>query len=147
MVIIGFICGSIQAQGLKFYGIKASIEERTSFFVFEEGSSPVFSQYIDLDFELKIQEFGSFGYLLHIVDNQNNTAYSFTYTNIDKLSSAFKFNIEGKANLISMNVVNESIKSKWLPVRLHIDLTTGQSSLSINNITNNSEKKLNISED
>lgn len=146
LVIIGFICGSIQAQGLKFYGIKASIEERTSFFVFEEGSSPVFSQYIDLDFELKIQEFGSFGYLLHIVDNQNNTAYSFTYTNIDKLSSAFKFNIEGKANLISMNVVNESIKSKWLPVRLHIDLTTGQSSLSINNITNNSEKKLNISE-
>lgn len=146
LVIIGFVYAPIQAQGLKFYGIKASIEDRTSFFVFEEGSSPVFSQYIDLDFELKIQEFGSFGYLLHIVDNQNNTAYSFTYTNIDKISSAFKFNIEGKTNLISTIVVNESIKSKWLPVRLHIDLTTGQCSLSINNISKQSLRKLNISE-
>ena len=146
MIIIGFVFAPIQAQGLKFYGNKESIEQRTSFFVFNEESSPIFSQYIDIDFELKIQEFNSFGYLLHIVDNQNNIAYSITYTYIDKLSGAFKFNIEGKTNLISMNFVNGSINSKWLPVQLHIDLTTGQSSLSVNNTKKYSQRKLNIAE-
>jgi hypothetical protein len=136
---------TVQAQGLRFYGNKESIEKRTTFSIFDEGSVPVFTQYIDLSFELKILDFGSFGYLLHIVDPQSNVAYSFTYTYIDQLSSAFKFNTEGKANLISMNFTNESLKSKWIPIQLHIDLTTGESFLAVDHKTKKSISKLKTS--
>lgn len=144
LAVFGIFFGPIlQAQGLKFHGNKEPIDQRTSFFIFNEGSVPVFTKYIDLSFELKIQDFDTFGYLFHIVDNQNNAAYSFTYTYIDQLSSAFKFNTEGKSNLISMNFTNESIKLKWIPVRLHIDLNTGQCSLAVDNRVKQSIGKLN----
>jgi len=132
----------VKAQGLRFHGNKESIEKRTTFFIFNEGSVPTFSQYIDFSFDLRIQDFGSFGYLLHIVDPQNNVAYSLTYTYIDQSSSAFKFNTEGKSNLISMNFINESLKSKWIPIRLHIDLATGQSFLTVEHRTKKSISKL-----
>ena len=135
----------LQAQGLKFYGNKEPIGQRTTFSVFDKGRVPVFTQYIDLSLELKIQDFYTFGYLFHIVDTKNNVAYSFTYTYIDKSLSSFKFNTEGKDNLISMNFVNDSIRSKWIPVRLHIDLASGQSSLSVAGKIKQSISKLKIS--
>ncbi|MDP4237854.1 MAG: hypothetical protein Q8904_00095 [Bacteroidota bacterium] len=135
---------SLQAQGLRFSGNKESIEQRTSFLIFNKESLPVFNKYFDINFELKIQDFDTFGYLLHIVDPQNNVAYSFTYTYIDKRSSAFKFNAEGKTNYISMNFINDSIKSKWISVRLHIDLSTGQSTLAIAGRIKHSINKLKI---
>lgn len=137
-----FSMPSLQAQGLRFSGNKESIEQRTSFLIFNKKSLPVFSNYFDINFELKIQDFETFGYLLHIVDSQNSVAYSFTYTYIDKLSSAFKFNAEGKTNYISMNFMNDSIKSKWISVRLHIDLSTGLSTLAIAGKTMHSTNKL-----
>jgi DNA-binding SARP family transcriptional activator len=142
-IVIGIISlPEIQAQGLRFYGNEESIEQRTTYFVFNKGSIPAFNQYLDFSFELKIQDFSTFGYLLHIVDTQNNTAYSFTYTYIDESSSAFKFNTEGKTNLISISFKNESIKSKWIPVHLHIDLSTGESSLSVAGRTRQSSDKI-----
>lgn len=143
LVIIGFVSITTQAQGLKFYDNKESIEQRTSFLVFDEGLTPSFSQYIDFRFDLKIQDFGNFGYLLHIVDPANSIAFSFTYTYIDKTSSSFKFNIEGETNLISMDFINESIKSRWIPIHLHIDLANGQSTLTIDNRKKKSDKRLN----
>ena len=105
---------------------------------------PVFSKRIDLSFEMKLQDFDTFGYLLHIVDPQSNAEYSFTYTYIDKWSSAFKFNAEGKTNQISMSFINDSIKSKWISVRLHIDLSTGLSTLAIAGKKKQSTNKLKI---
>ena len=67
-----FFVTSLQAQGLSLSGNKESIEQRTSFLVFNKKSLPVFNNYFDICFELKIQDFNTFGYLLHIVDPQNN---------------------------------------------------------------------------
>lgn len=137
---------TLQAQGLRFYGNKKSIDQRTSFFIFDKESVPVFTKYLDLHFDLRIQDFNTFGYLLHIVDPQNNVAYSLTYTYINKFSSALKFNTEGKTNQISINFTNTSIKSKWIPVRLYIDLSTGRSKLTVAGITRQSINNLEISE-
>lgn len=138
LIVFGIVFAPmLRAQGLKFYGNKESIDRRTTFLIFNNTYLPVFNKYIDISFELRIQDFDTFGYLLHIVDSQNNAAYSLTYTYIDKTSSAFKLNIEGKTNVISMNFTNESIKSKWIPVRLHIDLTNGKSTLAINSRAQN----------
>lgn len=138
LIVFGIVFApTLRAQGLRFYGNKEPIDRRTTFLIFNKTDIPVFNKYIDISFELRIQDFDAFGYLLHIVDPQSNAAYSLTYTCIDKNSSAFKFNIEGKANIISMNFANESIKSKWIPVRLHIDLTNGKSTLAINSRTQN----------
>jgi len=137
---------TLQAQGLRFYGNKKSIEQRTSFLIFNKESVPVFTKNFDLCFDLRIQDFNTFGYLLHIVDPQKNVAYSLTYTYIDRFSSAFRFNTEGKTNQISISFANASIKSKWISVRLHIDLSTGQSALTVGGNTKKSVSKLDISE-
>jgi two-component SAPR family response regulator len=121
----------LQAQGLKFHGNKESMDQRTSFIVFNERFSPVFSKYIDISFDLLIQDFGTFGYLLHIVDDNNDEAYSFTFSYLDKNTSAFNFNAEGKSNIITMDFTNESLKSRWIPVRLYIDLEAGDCSLAV----------------
>lgn len=132
VMMIGIIAiPNIQAQGLQFYGNKMPISQRTSYRIFNEKSAPAFNNYIRINFELKIQDFYTFGYLLHIVDPVTDTAYSLTFTDIDKGVSAFKFNTEGKSNLISMSFINDSIRSKWIPVTLQIDLSTGQSTLTI----------------
>ncbi len=121
----------LQAQGLKFHGNNESMDKRTTFIVFNERFSPVFSKNIDISFDMLIQDFGTFGYLLHIVDDKNDEAYSFTFTYLDKHTSAFKFNSEGKSNIITMDISNESLKSRWVPVKLHMDLETGDCSLAV----------------
>jgi two-component SAPR family response regulator len=136
---------ALQSQGLKFHGNKESIVQRTTFLIFNKESSPIFRKFIDINFEVMIDDFDTFGYIFHIVDQQNNTVYSLTYTYIDKSSSSFKFNAEGKTNHISLDFVNDSIKSKWISVKLHIDLPTGMSSLAIGGKTMHSRKKLNAS--
>jgi len=146
-VVIGIVpIQTLQAQGLRFYGNKKSIEQRTSVLLFNKESVPVFTKHLDIRFDLRIQDFETFGYLLHIVDPMNDVAYSLTYTYIDKFSSAFKFNTEGKTNQISINFTNAFIKSKWIPVRLYIDLSTGQSTLTVAGTTRQSINKLKISE-
>lgn len=122
---------TLQAQGLQFYGNKFPIAERTTYHIFNESTIPTFTNYITIDFELKIQDFNTFGYLLHLVDPATDTAYSLTFTDVDKGISAFKFNTEGKTNHISMNFANDSLQLKWIPVKLHINLSTGQSTLDI----------------
>lgn len=131
-----------QAQGLQFYGNKTPIEQRTSYLVFNEKSMPTFRKHLEISFELSIQDFATFGYLFHITDPQTNAAYSFTYTYIDNRSGAFKFNTEGKTNHLAMTFVNDSIKSKWIPVKLYIDFATGQSTLSIAGRTAQSVSKM-----
>ncbi|MGQ1947531.1 hypothetical protein ACT3CD_10595 [Geofilum sp. OHC36d9] len=142
VVITMVFVSTLQAQGLRFYGNLEHIERRTSYLVFNEKSAPVFTKYIDISFELKVYNCDTFGYLFHIVDSQDDIVYSFTYTYLDNWSSAFKFNTEGKINHISMNFLKDSIRSKWIPVRLHIDLSTGQSTLAIAGKTKHSISKL-----
>lgn len=119
------------AQGLQFYGNKMPIEQRTSFTLFTQEPLPVFSGFIDIEFDLRIAQSRTFGYLLHMVNPNNNEAYSFTYSYVNDETSVFKFNTEGKTNHISLNLPNTAIISQWLPVKLHVDFKTGKSILTI----------------
>lgn len=144
-ITIKFLVGSTSlAQGLQFYGNNYPIEQRTSYTVFDQTHSPQYTQYLHFCFDLNIQDFSSFGYLLHLTDPQNGTAYSLTYTYIDESSSAFKFNTEGKTNHISITFINDSLESRWFPVELHIDLISGQSILKIAGKTERSTQRIQI---
>lgn len=121
----------LSAQGLQFYGNKMPIEQRTSYILFTQEPLPVFSDFIDIEFDLRIAQSGTFGYLFHMINPNNNEAYSFTYSYVNDETSVFKFNTEGKINHISLNLPNSAIISQWLPVKLHVDLRTGESMLTI----------------
>lgn len=131
LIIILFATPYTSAQGLRFYGNKVPIEQRTSYKLFNKENRPVFSDYIDIEFTLRISQSETFGYLFHMVNPANNDAYSLTYSYVNDKTSVFKFNTEGKMNHISMNFSNDSVISQWLPVKLHIDLVTGESLLMI----------------
>ncbi|MCI1681041.1 MAG: hypothetical protein LKI39_00610 [Bacteroides sp.] len=131
LIIILFASPYLCAQGLRFYGNKVPIEQRTSYKLFNEEFLPVFSDYIDIEFSLRISQSRTFGYLFHMVNPANNDAYSLTYSYVNDKTSVFKFNTEGKVNHISMNFLNDSVISQWLPVKLHIDFETGGSVLTI----------------
>ena len=131
LIIILFASPYLCAQGLRFYGNKVPIEQRTSYKLFNEEFLPVFSDYIDIEFSLRISQSGTFGYLFHMVNPANNDAYSLTYSYVNDKTSVFKFNTEGKVNHISMNFLNDSVISQWLPVKLHIVFATGGCALTI----------------
>ena len=121
----------LSAQGLQFFGNKVPIEQRTSYTIFSKKQTPVFSNFIDIEFELRISQSETFGYLFHMLNPISDEAYSLTYTYVSEKNSVFKFNTEGKVNHISVTVPNDSVISQWLPVKLRIDLLKGESLLMI----------------
>lgn len=133
LMVLLFANPYLSAQGLQFYGIKVPIEQRTSYALFDKEQAPVFSHYMDVEFDLRISQSDVFGYLFHIVNPQNNDAYSLTFSYVNDESSAFSFNTEGKVNHIAVSMPNDSIISQWLPVKLHVNLLTGESMLTIGN--------------
>lgn len=128
----------LSAQGLRFYGNIMPIEQRTSYSLFTQEPLPVFSDYMDVEFDLRISQSGTFGYLFHIVNPDNKEAYSLTYSNVSNEESVFKFNTEGRVNHISLSLPNKAIISHWLPVKLRIDFGTGKSLLTIGGSTGKS---------
>ena len=137
--IFSLIPFPIQAQGLQFYGNESSIEQRTSYHPFGQKNQPVFTDYLDIEFQLKILTANTFGYLLHICNADNpELSYSLTYSYENGNSSAIRFNTEGQMNHISISLHNDSLLSRWIPVRLHLELSTGASQLSIGEHTGKS---------
>ncbi|MDD3036569.1 hypothetical protein [Bacteroides sp.] len=122
-----------------FYGNKLPIEQRTSYTLFDKDKLPVFSGYVDIEFDLKISQSDTFGYLLHLVDPENHDAYSLTYSYVNNKTSIFKFNTEGKKNHIAITMPNDSIISRWLRVKLHIDFLSGKSRMSIGSQSTNGD--------
>ena len=131
MIAILIATPHLSAQGLQFFGNKVPIEQRTSYTIFSKKQTPVFSNFIDIEFELRISQSETFGYLFHMLNPISAEAYSLTYTYVSEKNSVFKFNTEGKVNHISVTVPNDSVISQWLPVKLRIDLLKGESLLMI----------------
>ena len=67
LIIILFATPYTSAQGLRFYGNKVPIEQRTSYKLFNKENRPVFSDYIDIEFTLRISQSETFGYLFHMM--------------------------------------------------------------------------------
>ena len=134
----------MKAQGLLFYGNKTPVSvHRTSYIVFDKKKAPTFSNYIDIQFDLKIPREKTFGYLLHLIDDKINPAYSLTYGYIGDEISVFKFNTEGIENHITINCPMVYVQ-KWTSVKLHIDFLSGVETLSIGKYVKKSDKRFRL---
>lgn len=130
-IIMVLVASRLNAQGLQFYGNKVPIEQRTSYRLFDGERRPAFTGHIDIEFDLRISQSSTFGYLFHLIDPANGEAYSLTYSYVNDSSSSFNFNTEGKVNHISISLSNDSIISQWMPVKLRIDFLGEESVLSV----------------
>ena len=137
LITIFSVFSHIHAQGLQFYGNQNSIEQRTTYIPFNDKEQlPVFYDCIDIEFDLRISQENTFGYLLHMSNSEDpSTTYILTYSYAKDNESVFRFNTEGQINHTSISLSNDSILSHWLPVKLHIDFSLGESIMSIGNHT------------
>ncbi len=120
--------------GLKFHGSEQPINQRTSYNVF--GNKTItFSDYFDIDFSLSLYPESEFGYILRIKNKESNRIYNLFYDGQgDNLT--FKFNEEGKSNLIVANIDRaELLNMHWFKMKISFDLKGDSIKLTINNQT------------
>ena len=133
----------MRAQGLLFYGNKTPVaSHRTSYIVFNK-KAPTFSKYIDIAFDVKMPRDKTFGYILHLIDDKTNRAYSLTYGYIGDEVSVFKFNTEGIENHITIDCPKVYVQ-KWISVKLHIDFLSGEETLCIGKYVKKSNKRFRL---
>lgn len=119
------------ATGLKFNGSERLIDERTSYDVFSN-KSPLFSEKLDVSFDISLLEPSHFGYIVRIKNNEPNKTYNLSYY-IDGSFTLFKFNKEGGKNLITVKLSNERLqKLHWFRVSIVFDYQKRSLSLSLN---------------
>ena len=119
------------ASGLKFNGSERLIDERTSYDVFSN-KSPLFSEKLDVSFDISLLEPSHFGYIVRIKNNEPNKTYNLSYY-IDGSFTLFKFNKEGGKNLITVKLSNERLqKLHWFRVSIVFDYQKRSLSLSLN---------------
>lgn len=58
----------LKADGLLFYGHTYPVGERTSYRVFEENDEPDMNGQLRLSFDIRINDFNTFGYIFHLRD-------------------------------------------------------------------------------
>lgn len=120
------------ASGLRFNGSEHLIDERTSYDVFSH-KSPLFSEKLDISFDISLLEPSHFGYIVRIKNNEANKTYNLSYY-IDGSFTLFKFNKEGGKNLITVRLRNEELqKLHWFRVSIAFDSKKHSLSLALNN--------------
>ncbi|MCD8178550.1 MAG: DNA-binding transcriptional activator [Tannerellaceae bacterium] len=121
------------SQGLQFFGNENRIDERTSYSVFNNKSTH-FRNQLSISFDISIRDFDTFGYIFRLEDRNTKQVYSFTYAYKDEHNSFFKFNAEGKDNLISVELDNSLLwHRRWMKVMIHFDLNTQTMDMLVNN--------------
>lgn len=120
--------------GLKFHGSEQPINQRTSYNVFGE-KEVAFSGYFDIEFSLSLYPASEFGYILRVKNKENNRIYNLFYDGQgDQL--IFKFNEEGKSNLIVANIDKTSLLNMhWFRMKISFNLKSDSIKLTINNQT------------
>lgn len=120
--------------GLKFHGSEQPINQRTSYDVFGDKTT-TFSENFDIEFTLSLYPATEFGYILRVKNKESNRIYNLFYDGQgDKLS--FKFNEEGKSNLIVANMDKaELLNMHWFKMKISFDLQGDSIKLTINNQT------------
>lgn len=117
-----FCLFSVHSQGLLFQAGDKQIKERTSLQIFPEGEEPLFTNNFQLKFDLSIRNFDIFGYLFLLKETETGKNFSFTYTYLDGGNGTFKFNTDGKRNHYALNLRNDALAYRWIPVSLSFDL-------------------------
>lgn len=123
----------ICAQGIQFVGGDHPIEERTSMVLFAEGAPKLQSEF-EIRFDLQLPSNGTVGYIMRVNDHHHGPTFNLYYDEEDG-QTVFRFNEEGKTNLITLHTRQEILQKRhWLPVRLRFDVEQGLIQLQIADI-------------
>jgi len=135
--IVGFMIPSQQTSltgGLKFHGSEQAINQRTSYSIFGEHIAE-FPGHFDIDFNLSLSPATEIGYILRIKNRKNDRIFNLFYDGQGS-NLVFKFNEEGKSNLIVANMDREELLNmQWFSIKISFDLIGDSITLSINNQT------------
>jgi two-component SAPR family response regulator len=120
--------------GLKFHGSEQPINQRTSYNVF--GDKPAeFSNYFNIEFNLSLYPEKEFGYIIRIKNKDSNSIYNLLYDGQGG-NLTFKFNEEGKSNLIVANMSREQLLNMhWFKMKISFDLKSDSIKLTVHNQT------------
>jgi DNA-binding SARP family transcriptional activator len=132
---LGFVLfQSSPIGGLKFHGSEQAINQRTSYDVF--GTQQV--EFIDrftIDFSLSLNPATEIGYIVRIKNRQNGRIFNLFYDGQGS-SLVFKFNEEGKSNLVTANLNKEQLMNKqWFAMSIAFDLVDDSIKLTIDDQT------------
>lgn len=117
-----FLFTSSAARGLQFFGNSYRVEERTSYTVFQKNLIPSFKNEVSIDFDLQIKEFNTFGYIFRLVDLNSKNVFSLVFTYKNNKESILQINLDGKTNYASVSFFNDSIRYRWIPVSLRLNI-------------------------
>lgn len=120
---------SISAQGLGFLANERTLEERTSLEIPCEDL--LAKKRFEMSFSLSVRNFDTFGYIFLLEDAKTRYKYSLTRIYVDGEHCAFKFNTDGVSNHFSLELSNESLAFRWIPVSFVFDLEKQELTVSI----------------
>ena len=119
------------SQGIQFQGNEKIINERTSYNVFSKNIQ-TFNNYLSISFDILFSEPSNAGSILRIKDLEQNITYNLSYNATSELVT-FKFNIEGRINLISSVFSSKEIeKHRWHKITVFFDMKNDSVFLDIN---------------
>ena len=131
-VLLLFFPLNIFSQGLRFHGNENVINERTSYSVFEHGA-PSFTEKLVINFDLSLLPPSNVGYIFRLKDTNLNVTYNLMYDNEGRENTVFKFNEEGRNNLITSVFKKEELSNcQWVNISLSFDLQQDSMTLRIN---------------
>lgn len=124
IVLFSFLCLRGNAQGIEFSTYESETIQKSSYSVFDE-DAPTFKDNFSIVFDLAIQDYGSFGYVLRLKDlkDENSDIYSFVFSYDNDERSYLKFNIETKKCLAVDTLCNKNLgPRRWIPVKIFFSL-------------------------
>ncbi len=141
LLLLGFVpLHASPPGGLKFHGSEQPINQRTSYNVFGNNTAE-FSGYFDIEFNLSLYPRTEFGYILRIKNKESNRIYNLFYDGQGG-NLVFKFNEEGKSNLIVASMDREELLNMhWFKMKISFDLKSDSVKLIIHNQTFGAENK------
>lgn len=120
--------------GLKFHGSEQPINQRTSYNVFGDHTVE-FSDGFNIEFDLSLYPTTEIGYIIRIKNKESNTIYNLFYDGQGD-NFAFRFNEEGKNNLIVANMNKEELLNMhWFRMKISFNLKGDSINLTIHNRT------------
>lgn len=120
--------------GLKFHGSEQPINQRTSYNVFGDKKIQ-FSNYFNIEFNMALYPVTEIGYIIRIKNKESNRIYNLFYDGQGNRLT-FRFNEEGKNNLIVANMDREELlKTPWVNMKIVFDLKNDSIKLTIHNRT------------
>ena len=138
VLILGFIPALAAAQpqpgGLKFHGSEQPINQRTSYNVFGNAAK-TFNDDFAVEFTLSLYPTTEFGYIFRIKNKESNRIYNLFYDGQGQ-SLTFRFNEEGKSNLIVANMNREELLNQnGFRMKIAFNLKNDSIRLTVHNRT------------